>query len=394
MKKKILFIMSSLRNGGAERSLVNLLQLLDYDKYEVDLLLFQEEGMFLQQLPSEVHLVNECNTLHVLFETSKKILLKPQHIGLNIIHLVTTLISRNKAGKGSPSRQYRWVNYYKKIIPELKGNYYDIAISYIHCEPTYFLVDKVKATKKIAWVHIDYSRIKQSREIDLHYFNKLDFVVTISNLCAEALRNEFSTVKDKFLVLPNLTSSKVVKALSEEYYPNEFKPDVLNFVSIGRLHSQKGFDLAIKASHILKESGYKFKWYILGIGELKVELEKIRKKLNVEDYIEFIGARENPYPYMLNADLIIQTSRFEGKSVVLDEAKILCKPIVVTKYTTVYDQISDNEGLIVEINPEAIAEGIKAILPRKDRYTEYLAQNDYGNQEEIKKYYALFNIDK
>ena len=380
--------MSSLRNGGAERSLVNLLQMLDYDRYDVDLVLFQEEGMFLKQLPKNVNLRHDCEELHVLFEKNVKKIIRSKHFNLSIKHVVTTVISKKKCGKGPQSAQYRWEHFYKKLIPQLSGHY-DVAIAYLHREPTYFLVDKVNADKKIAWVHNDYSKIMQSRAMDQKYFSMIDKIVTISDLCVDALVQDFPMLKEKFVMLPNLTSSDVVKSMADEFYPSEYEKDGLCFVSIGRLNIQKGFDLAVKAAAILKKHGLHFRWYILGIGELKGELEKMIQQECVSDCFFLIGAKENPYPYMKNADVVVQTSRFEGKSVVLDEAKILGCPIVVTNYPTVYDQISSDEGIITELTPEGIASGVEEMLSKKAKFSEFLLSNDYGNQHEIQGYYKL-----
>ena len=166
----------------------------------------------------------------------------------------------------------------------------------------------------------------------------------------------------------------------------------MNIVSIGRLNAQKGFEFALDAALELKKSKVKFHWVVLGIGSLKEELEKKREELGVQDCFEFIGARENPYAYMKNADVLVQTSRFEGKSVVLDEGKILCCPIVTTNYPTVYDQINKDEGVIVGMNGKEIADGILKILKDPHQYSEYLSQHEYGNEKEIEGYYQLFNL--
>lgn len=388
-KRNILFIMSSLRNGGAERSLVNLLQLLDYDRYNVDLLLFQDEGMFLKQVPEEVNIISNCDKLHTLYDNKKIVSFK--HPYLSAVHIIGTLVSRQKMDTLSKSRQYRWKHFYRKNVPVLTEEY-DIAIAYMQREQTYFLVDNVKATKKIAWVHNEYSQLGHFKEMDLEYFKKIDKIVTISDLCARDLETNFPSIKDKFMVLPNLTSSKVVKNLSNEFFPDEFKKNMLNIVSVGRLNHQKGFDLALDAAAELKRCKLKFHWVILGVGNLKEELEKKQKELELQDCFEFIGARDNPYVYMKNADVLVQSSRFEGKSVVLDEAKILCCPIVTTNYPTVYDQINNKEGIIVEMSGKEIADGIMQILKNPNQYSAYLSQHEYGNEKEIEKYYQLFDL--
>lgn len=391
MKTKILFIMSSLRNGGAERSLVNLLQLFDYQKYEVDLLLFQEEGIFLEQLPNEVHILHDCDILHLLYAKGNNRIKGIKHPLLTFDHYWGTFWARKKTESMYASRQYRWEHYYKDIIPSIKTKKYDVAISYLHGEQLYYLVDKVDAKRKIAWIHTDYSKLNALEEHDLKYMRQVDSVVSISNICVETLCKTFPSIKEKFCMLPNLTSSSSIKYLAEKEYPKEYGGDEFKIVSVGRLIHLKGFDMAVDAASILKENGLKFSWFILGDGELKTELNMQIKNKNVDDCVFLLGATDNPYKYMDGADILVQTSRYEGKSVVLDEAKILGKPIVVTNYDTVKDQVNDNEGVIVNMSSEAIAAGIMKIIPRIDEIHTYLNAHEYGNQDEIYKYYQLID---
>ena len=391
MKTKILFIMSSLRNGGAERSLVNLLQLFDYQKYEVDLLLFQEEGIFLEQLPNEVHILHDCDILHLLYAKGNNRIKGIKHPLLTFDHYWGTFWARKKTESMYASRQYRWEHYYKDRIPSIKTKKYDVAISYLHGEQLYYLVDKVDAKRKIAWIHTDYSKLNALEEHDLKYMRQVDSVVSISNICVETLCKTFPSIKEKFCMLPNLTSSSSIKYLAEKEYPKEYGGDEFKIVSVGRLIHLKGFDMAVDAASILKENGLKFSWFILGDGELKTELNMQIKNKNVDDCVFLLGATDNPYKYMDGADILVQTSRYEGKSVVLDEAKILGKPIVVTNYDTVKDQVNDNEGVIVKMSSEAIAAGIMKIIPRIDEIHTYLNAHEYGNQDEIYKYYQLID---
>lgn len=385
MKKKILFIMSNLQNGGAERSLVNLLQLMNYDRYDVDLVLFQEKGMFLGQVPKQVHILHEeCNILHDLYREGKS-----QNPGLFLYRVIGTACSRLHHGKSAKYKQYRWKNFYCKVLPECTETY-DVAVAYLQGEQYYYLVDKVKAGKKIGWIHNEYPKTGLACEFDLGYFEKLDNIVTISDACADVLKTCFPTQRGKISVLPNLVAEKIISSLADKFYPKEFDKTKKILVSIGRLHPQKGFDLAIEAASILKEKNLQFQWYILGSGALERELNEIVKKLHVEDVIHFIGSRENPYPYIKNADVIVQSSRFEGKSIVLDEAKILAKPIVATNYTTVRDQLTDEEGVVCEMDPANMADRILFILDHGEKYTQYLSLHNYGNSDAIEDYYRLF----
>lgn len=389
MKRQLLFIMGTLENGGGERSLINLLQLIDYNRYDVDLILFKERGIFLKQIPNEVNIVKGLDILHFMYNDSIKKAFDFHYLKESFIHIFGTVISKIVAKSGFCKGQYRWLHFYEKVIPKLDKKY-DIAISYLEGETTYYLVDKVEAKKKISWVHTDYSKINADLSIDLKYFKKIDKIVSISDACVDILKNTFPSIADKFVCLPNLTSSKSIKFMAEQFVPSEFtKEDGIRIISIGRLVHLKGFDIAIDAARILKENKISFKWFVIGEGILKEELENMRKKYQLENNFELLGIRENPYPYLKNADIVVQPSRYEGKSMVLDEAKILCKPIVVTNYETVKDQITENEGLIVHMDAESLCKGIIKMIDEHEKYEKFLEKHNYSNENKINDYYKM-----
>ena len=169
-----------------------------------------------------------------------------------------------------------------------------------------------------------------------------------------------------------------------------------NILSIGRLTKQKGYDIAIDALKILKKECFDVHWWIIGAGELEDQLKKQVKDNELEEYITFIGLKANPYPYIRCCDLLVQPSRWEGKSVVLDETKILKKPILATNYSTVKDQLKDKkEGLIVDITSKAVADGVMMLRKDNELYNfiqNYLKEHEYGNEKEIEGYYQLFNL--
>lgn len=390
MKKNILFIMGSLENGGGEKSLINLLNLIDYEKYNVDLLLFQNKGLFLTQVPKEVNMLNDMKEIHILYDNNIKHLFKLKDIKYRIIHLYATSISRLKTNSIYEKGQYRWKNIYNKIIPAIKKKY-DVAISYLEGECTNFLVDKVDAYKKIAFIHTDFSKINADIDEAKQYFLKLDNIVCISHKCVEIFNNIYPSLKNKVVFLPNLNSEKQIKKLAKEFYPNEYNFDGIKILSIGRLVKLKGFDLAIETAAMLKKQGINFKWYILGDGEEKENLTKLIKERKLNKDFFLLGSKENPYPYIDKCDILVQTSIYEGKSMVLDEAKILGKPIVVTNYDTVNDQVKPDDGIIVNMDANSISEGIKDMINSKQKYIENIKHKKYGNESDIQLYYDLFD---
>lgn len=393
--KKVLFVISALEAGGAEKSLVNLLNLFDYENYQVDLLLFKREGIFLKQVPEQVNIIDAPKDLYYLYNFPKlKEISHAKWIQIFSRVLGTIykkLFYKNRMYQGM---QVRWENFYKKNLSVLPYKY-DVAISYMHGESMYYVAEKVIAKNKITWVHNDYQALGLEPSTDLPYFKQFQKVVTISDECAEIWKKCFPTIADKIVCIPNLTSSNLVRKMAREFFPKEYinNKEKHILLSVGRLHYQKGFDLGIEIAHELKANGMNFIWYILGKGELLDSLTKRVKELGLDNDIVFLGVRENPYPYMLNAEIIVQPSRYEGKSVVLDEAKILCKPIVVSNYKTVNDQIvNQKEGIIANLNVEEFARELILLMNdsmKRQKLENYLRNNDYGNADKLSLYLEI-----
>lgn len=393
MKRKILFVMPGLYGGGAEKSLVNLLNLFDYSEYDVDLLLFRQEGLFLSQVPKEVKLLPTPRSLEFCYSSLTPFAFKSiEALRAGIIRIVGTVFC--KFFYKENEKQMRWKYFYFHAIRPLEG-YYDIAVAYLHGETSFYVIDKVNAEKKFLWVHNDYDKIKGDDSFFGKYFSKANRVVSISEACVEKLKVAFPDLRERFCMVPNLTSATLIRKMADERKPAEYKENLPIILSIGRLNVQKGFDFAIAAAEIMKKRGYHFEWYVLGVGELHDELTRLILEKNLKDCFKLLGARENPYPYIKHCTILAQTSRFEGKSVVLDEAKILGKPILVTNYSTVHDQIIEGEeGVIVETDPMSIADGMIQMLESKQlrkTLSENLEKGCYDNADRVCEYMQLFS---
>lgn len=388
MKQRVLFVMTSMYNGGAERSLVNLLNELNPNDFDVDLLLLKKMGILLPQIPEWVNVLEPSDGIQLMYtpETIKG------HIGAKLLRLSANAVIKTLIRRDCYARAYRWKYVYSKVIEPLDKEY-DVSVAYITGELLYFICEKTKAPRKVLWVHNDYLAEDQPKEFDMPYMSQMDAIVTISAKCTEVLKTVFPMYKNKVHEIHNITSSAVIRKQSEELFPAEYREGQFTIVSIGRLAEQKGFDWAIQAAKILKDQKIDFSWFILGTGALEKKLKAMIDDLDVADVIHLIGARENPYPYIKNADILVQSSRYEGKSIVLDETKILGTPIVVTDYETVHDQIVDGkEGIIVPKTPEGIALGIREMMENQDKRSqihEYLCAHEYGNQDEVVKYVEI-----
>ncbi|MGG0461916.1 glycosyltransferase [Priestia aryabhattai] len=393
MKKNILFVMNNLNCGGAEKALISLLETIDYSRFNVDLFLFKHEGLFLSKVPQQVNLLAEpfgYDYFDMAAKEAVKSCIKQGRFDIAWSRVRAGFIFQNEKNRvRCEQRIWKHLSYSLKRI----NKRYDVAIGYLEKTPIYFCVDKVNAKKKIGFIHNDYDKLGMDPDIDQKYFDKLDNIVTVSEECASVLKQRFPVYKDKVEVMYNIVSPKVINKMSLNHL--NIKYHGVNLVSLGRLHHQKGFELAIEACKNLIDSGYKIKWHVIGEGEERTKLEKLIKANSLEENFILLGLKENPYPYIKKADIYVHPSRFEGKSIAIDEAKILNKPIVVTNFTTVKDQIKDQEtGLIVDMTSSSIAEGIKRLLDDdhlRGKLTNNLSNEKLGTESEIEKLYKLFN---
>lgn len=395
MKKKLLFVIPSLVSGGAEKSLITLFDIINYEKYDVDLLPLFNKGLFKDLINKKVNkltvsedfkqfnnsIVNSCK----YFYKNKK-----YHIILHrILYSAVGKLLNNKA----KAEYYMW----KHVSNTLESNTkkYDVAIGFLEGTANYYVVDKVNALKKIGWIHIDYKTNKKSPKIDRRYFERFDYIVTVSSKCKDILEECFPKLVPKFKVIHNIVSVSLINKLANlEKVFN--KNSEIKLLSVGRLNYQKNYELAIDTCKRLIEDGYSIKWYVIGEGVEKERIDSLIKEYNLENNFILLGTKSNPYPYIAACDIFIQTSRFEGKSIAIDEAKILHKPIVVTNFDTVYDQIQDNvNGLICEMNSIDLSKKIKALINNsdlKDRLSNNLMNENLDNSYEIEKLYDLFEM--
>lgn len=394
MKKNILFCMPSLSAGGGEKSLVNLLSQIDYSIYNVDLFLLNHDGLFMEFLPKEVKLLPLPKS-YLLFSQpfiiSISNLLMKGHLSLAINRAKFTIQNRKK--KNDSIREQNTWKYLSKSLNKLEKEY-DTAIGFMEKTSTYFCVDKVNASKKIGWVHINYDELGMNPNFDRNYFRKLNHIVTISEECANVLKEKFPKQKDNVEIIYNIVSPTIIRSMAnieDDVYKR--RGSELIILSIGRLHYQKGFELAIESCKKLIEKGIQLQWYVLGDGEERENLKNLIKINKLEKNFILLGLKSNPYPYIKQADLYLQTSKFEGKSIAIDEAKILNKPIIVTNYSTAKDQITDGvDGLIVEMESDAIVNGIENLIkqqPLRNTLIQNLKRENLGTEQEINKLYKI-----
>ncbi|KMN46557.1 MULTISPECIES: glycosyltransferase [Bacillus] len=394
--KDILVASFDMEVGGVERSLISMLEGFDYKKYAVDLMLYRHQGDFMELVCNKVNLLEEVPQ-YTTFRKSIGETLKDKEYGIGFSRILSKINTRF-AGKakgivetGYYQMQLMW-KYAIPFLPKLDKEY-DVAISYLW--PHYFVADKVKAKKKIAWIHTDYSTIETDIEMDLKVWNKFDYIVAVSEACKNSFLKKYSALKNKVIVMENITSPQFIRDMANEeidtpmLLDNRFK-----VITVARLSHAKGIDNAVRALRILKDKGYEnIAWYVVGYGGDETMIKNLIRDLKLENSFVLLGKQINPYPYIKEADLYVQPSRYEGKAVTVGEAQILAKPVLITNYTTANSQVKNEvDGYITELSVEGIADGIEKLY-RDATVREQLANNcsntDYSNKYELNKLYEI-----
>jgi glycosyltransferase involved in cell wall biosynthesis len=394
-KKNLLFVIPSLSAGGGEKSLVNLLSQINYESYNVDLFLLNHNGLFMEFLPKQVNVLPIPKEFQLfslpLFSSIIKLIVKG-NFSLVFNRILFTVQNR-KIKATAISEQYTWKHLAKSL--DYLNNNYDVAIGFLEKTSTYFCVDKVNADKKVGWVHIDYDKLGMDPKFDIQYFEQLTKIVTVSEECANIFSKIFPSQRDKVEVIYNIVSPNVINKMANQGNPNLYnrRKNETIILTVGRLHYQKGLEMAIEACKLLRDKGYEIRWYVIGEGEERERLTKLINDYGLEDHFYLLGLKANPYPYIKQADIYVQTSRFEGKSIALDEAMILKKPIVVTNFSTAKDQIHDGEtGMIVDMSSPSICYGIENLIQDQvlcKRFINNLSKVQLGTEEEINKLYRI-----
>ena len=373
MKKKILFMVSSMNIGGVEKSLLSLLDTISKKKYDITILMLNKSGGFLNFIPNHIN-VEEA---HWFQEIKTTIMNSPYDIikiylkDGRILKIPSFIYAYYKA-KITGNRYY----FYKHVLKDIPINkeQYDVAIAY--AGPTeiidIYISHKVKARKKAAWIHFDVSKHHINEGLYRKLYRLYDKIFVVSNEAKEKFDEIIPEVKEKSEVMLNVISEDIIKKMSLENCELDSLSRYIKLVTVGRLSKEKGQDLAVEVLNRLKSDGIKIKWYCIGEGNHRIELKGLIEKYDLQDDFILLGAKVNPYPYVRAADIYVQTSIHEGYCLTLAEAKILNKPIITTDFTGAREQIEDDiNGIIVQDNVDSIYEGIVKLLNSKTLKTKF-----------------------
>ena len=389
MKKSILFVINSMGCGGAEKSLLSLLSLLDYAKYDVTLQMFHRGGMFEELLPQEVHIHEDLDYTVFCEKTPLTQLLSFDLRRINA-RVRTSLFLRSNAKNGHPLHDAQAYWKYSAAAYDPLPEQYDVAIAWGQGTPTHFVAEKVQAQKKFAWINVNYEAAGYQATFDEPYYEVYDNIVCVSDDLQLIINKIFPQYSKKVITILDINNPRTIMGMAQQ--PVVLSSADMTLVTVGRLVPQKGYDIAVKAAWLLKERGVKFHWYVVGGGD-SAPIEKDIVQYGIRDCFTLLGAKANPYPYMKAADIYVQTSKFEGYCLTLAEARMLNVPCVTTNFDVVYAQMIDGEnGLVVEMSAEAVADGIIRLATNLELYQHikgYQEQEKKGNAEEIEKFYKM-----
>ena len=396
IKPRILILIHYLEIGGAEISLIGLLNAIDKAKYDVDLFVYSHQGELMQLIPDGVNLLPEIPKYSTLERPMKEVL-REGYVDIVAARLLAKIrhriYRRTHKINGEDASIFQYVaNCTTPLLPMVSDKEYDLAISFLN--PHNICLDKVRAKKKVAWIHTDYTKIHINKHLELPYWSGFDHIASISEAATEAFVKISPELAPKVIEIENILSpSFVQKRASNTAEEIEPTSGVVNLLSVGRFCTAKNYDnLPFICKHLV-EMGVNVRWYIIGFGGQEQLIREKIAEAGMEKRVIILGKRSNPYPYIKACDIYVQPSRYEGKSVTVREAQMLYKPVVVTNYPTASSQIENGvDGVIVPMDNRACAEGIKALIDDKElqaRIVEHLHTHDYGNESEVEKIYKL-----
>lgn len=377
-KRKVVFIIHQLTHGGVQHSLFKVLDHVDYDTNDVTLLILYDRLDLIDEIHPKV----------------KKIVCKDKHnyekhipaLFMCFLGKICKVLGLNKAQEKLREKEASYV--YNKKYKYINKNYiktlpkYDVAVSYIHGYPSIVAAEYIKADKKIMFYHTSIDEVHNVHE---KIINKYDKIIVGNTAIADVVKEAYPQISERVGILKYFIGAKNVRTRAKEENVN-FDDDCVNIVSCGRLSHEKGYDLAVGASAILAKNNIKFHWYFVGDGPMRESLEKQIQDENIENYITITGFKSNPFPYVKECDIFVQPSYFDANPLSMEEAKILCKPIVSTKTLGGKFMIEEGEtGLTSEINAEDLAKQIRFLIEHPEtmaKIIENLEQISYEDEDE------------
>ena len=395
MIKRILFVYDRMMTGGTTSALLAFLQEIDRTEYQVDLLLFDHSGEFMDAIPEHIRLLPEAKKPS-RFPVAKRKILRTLFNGSALRSLLAYWKYR-----GTPKGNLRNILMHFGMkaqvgISRKMEETYDVAIGFIEGWASwYVLSNKVRAEKKIAWIHPDYEKSYLIPEADRKYFSRADAIVTVANNCRINMQNAFPELKEKVWCIENIVSPELTRLRAQEQIP-EKDWEACNLCTVARCDiAVKGLDRMLSAMEKLRDEGLLagVKWHLIGGGGDFESFSRTVEEKGLGEHIVLYGMRKNPMPYVKNCDLFVLASRYEGKPVSVEEALCLGVPCLVTEYASAYEQIRQEEnGLVVANSEEGLYQGLKQILTDRtllDKLKQGAQCGPKAGADQMEKLYEL-----
>ena len=395
MKPSILIFSQAMELGGVERSLLGLLDSIDYDRYDVDLFLMRHSGELMPYLNPKVNLMSEVPQ-YASLAVPLASLIRSGQFGVLCGRLQGKLAAQHfdKQHPGDKPSIAALTYSHKHTLnsmPLISDKTYDLAISFL--TPHYFARERVRAKKYVAWIHTDYTALSLDRTTELAMWNKYDAICGVSEQASKSFQTAFPELTDKVQTTENILPKELICKQAEESQADMPSDGSVALLSVGRFCDAKNFDNVPDICRRLVADGLNVKWYLIGYGGDEPLIRQKIAEAGMQDRVIILGKKDNPYPYMRTCDLYVQPSRYEGKAVTVREAQMLGKPVVITNYATSGSQLEDGvDGVIVPMDNAGCAAGIAALLrdpARMQQFSENCKKRDYTNSAEIEKIYAL-----
>ena len=404
-KKRLLFVGIGMYLGGTEKAFLSLARQIDFDRYDADLLLAKKEGPLLSDIPAgitvyempefgDMFLLSAANSYKMIADQVIK--KHPSSVFSVFSYLVRMVLFKKKRQSIATSM---WIDFMRRYAPVFDNGSYDAVISFWGDRAMFYAADKVKnAAKHITWLHFDYGNPPRDNGIYRPYYERCAHVVTVSPSVDAALKSAMPDIAGRCVSMENIIDSKAIRtlALKGESFPDAGYSGI-RIVSVCRLAEQKGVDMIPPVLARLREEGFDVRWYIIGDGDesYRMKLAESALKHGVADIFLLLGPKDNPYGYLRDADIFALTSRFEGRPITVEEAKIMLRPIVVTDYVSASDQLDGGRyGMIVPMTEDGIYEGVKKMADSRelrDSFTMELSKHDFGTTANISEFYRLID---
>lgn len=333
--KKILIVYPEMFIGGSTTSLLGLLSVINRDEYEIDLQLYSNSGALLDKIPSNINLLNQaCPAMSITAERIMKL--------TNPVTVIRKIQSRLFAKKSIyPLVESQLMCYENARLSKKNSVKYDVAIAFLEGWPSIYVSKYINADRKYAWVHVDYSTAGFDSQIDNDMYGQFDRIISVSEKCRENMCNSFPNLRDRMIWIGNISDVDEIIAKSKEEICFTLDTNNLNLVSVCRLSMRhKGLDRMLSFVEEYKKTvESKIRWYVIGDGPDREEFIRLIEEKKLKQEVVLLGAKANPFPYIIGMDGFILFSRYEGKPMAITEAQVLGVPVFVTEYASAREQI-------------------------------------------------------